>query len=272
MPELPEVETIKQQIEAHLVGSIVAGVSTFRTDVIHGEVLSIMGSTITGARRFGKLLVIDTSKDISLCVHLKMTGRLTLLPVGETFPKHTHVVFHLQPPRSETQLVCFSDARRFGYIHFLPTTAVQDLPFVKSLGKEPLKDLTKKEFELLCARSKRPIKMLLLDQHRIAGIGNIYACEALWMSFIHPATPAQILTRKQMQALFANIEAVLTEGIERGGASDNSYRNLMGGKGKYQDFFKVYGRTGKPCVRCSTPIERIVIGGRGTFCCPVCQK
>jgi formamidopyrimidine-DNA glycosylase len=162
--------------------------------------------------------------------------------------------------------------RRFGFVHVLPTIAVAELPFLMTLGKEPLKDLTFSDFESLLKNSNRPIKNLLLDQHKIAGIGNIYACEALWIAQVNPQRAGNRLKKNQIKKLFSAIEAVLQEGLQRGGASDNSYRNLLGGKGEYQNFFKVYGQTGKPCQRCGTKIERITLAGRGTFFCPHCQK
>jgi formamidopyrimidine-DNA glycosylase len=146
------------------------------------------------------------------------------------------------------------------------------LPFIRNLGKEPLKDLTLSDFKKLLLKSSRAIKVLLLDQSKIAGIGNIYDCEALWLARIHPQRKANSLRETEIKKLFTAIEEVLREGITRGGASDNTYRNLYGGKGEYQNFFKVYGRTGKPCMRCSIPIVRESLGGRGTFFCPNCQK
>ena len=268
MPELPEVETIRTQIEQSVVGLHITNV-TFpdrQSKILKGEIERVIGQTIIAARRFGKLLIIDLSDKYSLAIHLKMTGRLYLLDPDKKHPPHTHLIFTLQ-----NKLLTFSDARRFGYVQIMLTEEVTKLPFIIRLGKEPLKDLKLSDFEQLLRKSKRPIKTLLLDQQRIAGIGNIYACESLWMAQIDPHTPASSLQKKQIQELFTAIEDVLAEGIARGGASDNSYRNLMGGKGKYQNFFKVYGRTGKPCMRCGNPIERITLGGRGTFFCPHCQ-
>lgn len=272
MPELPEVETIRRQIEEKLVSSRITGVSFFRETMLRGEVSSVVGKTILAARRFGKLLVIDFSEHLSLCVHLKMTGRLILLPVGKKFPAHTHVVFHITLLNEERYLLSFSDSRRFGYLHLLDSAEVASLPFLMKLGREPLKDLMLIDFHALCKKTKRPIKTLLLDQQRISGIGNIYACESLWMARINPLCSANMLTDKQMESLFTAIEEVLREGLARGGASDNSYRNLLGGKGDYQNFFKVYMRTGKPCLRCSTPISYMRLGGRGTFFCPQCLE
>src|SRR5260221_5961475 len=247
MPELPEVETIRSQIEKQLVGAKITGISIHEHGNDEEDQKHIPGATITAARRFGKLLIIDTSVGYSLAIHLKMTGRLTLLSIGKKFPPHTHLVFHIetkpQAPTEKTRfLLTFSDYRRFGYVHVVPTKDVEKIKFVTTLGKEPLKELTLIDFSSLLLKTKRHIKTLLLDQTKIAGIGNIYACESLWIAKIHPERPANSLRPMEAKKLFVAIETVLTEGIRRGGASDNSYRNLVGGKGEYQNFFKVYAR------------------------------
>lgn len=276
MPELPEVETIRSQLEMHTLGKQIQGIAIYKEKIYRGGKDVIVEGNIVAIRRFGKLLVIDLQKkdsglrqndNVSLAIHLKMTGRLSLLSIGEKFLSHTHVVLHLGD-----KLLAFSDARQFGYVQVLRTNEVEKLCFIQKLGKEPLKDLTFSDFEALLKKSSRPIKNLLLDQQKIAGIGNIYACEALWIAGIRPQTISNRLQKKEVKKLFESIENVLREGIARGGASDNTYRNLMGGKGNYQDFFKVYGRTGKPCKRCGTKIERMTLAGRGTFYCSHCQK
>ncbi|HSW89621.1 MAG TPA: bifunctional DNA-formamidopyrimidine glycosylase/DNA-(apurinic or apyrimidinic site) lyase [Patescibacteria group bacterium] len=267
MPELPEVETVRKQLEQNVVGLTIHNVEQKRHLILRGDAKSLESEKNLGARRFGKLLILDLSGGLSLAIHLKMTGRLTLLKPEEPLPEHTHVIFHL----TNKERLAYSDYRRFGYIHILPTDKVNEHAFVAKLGKELLKDFTLEDLEKLCAVSKRPIKTLLLDQEKIAGIGNIYACESLWIAKINPKRTANGLQQAEIQRLFASIEEVLKEGIARGGASDNSYRNLFGGRGEYQNFFKVYMREGKPCPRCQTPIQKIFLGGRGTFFCPHCQ-
>ncbi len=271
MPELPEVETIRRQIESTLLHAQLHTVQMHRSNIVRGDITKLIGGTIQSVDRFGKLLIVHFSNAHSLTVHLKMTGRLTLLADPVESPPHTHVLFQLQKD-AKTIFVAFSDARRFGFLHILLTNDVCNISFLQHLGKEPLKDLQFTHFEQLLNKSNRPIKSLLLDQTRIAGIGNIYACEAAWMARIHPLQTARSLPKKKKKDLFRAIEEVLQEGIERGGASDNTYRDLTGGKGQYQNFFKVYGQEGKPCLRCETQIIRTVIGGRGTWHCPTCQK
>ena len=272
MPELPEVETIRMQLESHVLGLSIHSLHVVRPDIVRGDIYAIQNASITAVRRFGKLLVIDTSIGLSMAIHLKMTGRVSLIALEDDLLPHTHVQFFLEEKDgTHTQQITFSDYRRFGFIHVLPTQEVTSLPFIQKLGKEPLKDLMLEDFIALCGKTKRVTKTLLLDQQKIAGIGNIYASEALWLSHIDPRRSANTLTSKECRELFDAIESVLAEGIARGGASDNTYRNLLGGKGSYQDFFKVYNRAGKPCVRCGDDIKRIVQTGRSTFYCPTCQ-
>jgi formamidopyrimidine-DNA glycosylase len=206
--------------------------------------------------------------------------------------KHTHVIFTLShTPRhpeldsgskkmpkqvrhdskKEDAYLYYNDIRQFGWIHVLPTAEVESLPFFMRLGPEPLTSLTREHFNALTSRSKAPIKQVLMDQSRLAGVGNIYANDALFHAGIHPLRPANDLTDEEQKKLFIAVEYVLTEGIKAGGASEENFLNALGEKGFYQEKFLVYKKTGKPCKRCGTPIERMVIGGRGTFYCPLCQ-
>ncbi len=271
MPELPEVETIRRQLEREVIACRIIKIVIHRPTILLGDSNHLQAQALRSVRRFGKLLVLDFENGYSACVHLKMTGRLTLQSSTESVPIHTHLEFHLQPNKTWNRLT-FSDVRRFGYVHILPSAQVESLPFIRSLGKEPLKDLSFQEFQTVVQQTARGIKTVLLDQTKIAGIGNIYACEALWIARVHPLRSSKTLTSSEQQRLFVAIEEVLQEGIARGGASDNTYRDLLGEKGNYQQFFKVYGRNGEPCVRCESPIERMVIGGRGTWFCPTCQQ
>lgn len=271
MPELPEVETIRRQLEHEVIAQRITSIVVHRQDILRGDSSHLHAQTLTGVRRFGKLLVLDFGNGISACIHLKMTGRLTLLSALATIPTHTHVEFHLESGQALRRLV-FSDIRRFGYIHILPSDQVEGLRFITTLGREPLKNFSFQDFQTLVQHSARGIKTLLLDQTKIAGIGNIYACEALWKAKIHPLKTCSTLTSLEQRNLFSAIEEVLQEGISRGGASDNTYRDLLGEKGTYQQFFKVYGRKGEPCFRCQSLVERIVVAGRGTWFCPTCQR
>ncbi|HSW47624.1 MAG TPA: zinc finger domain-containing protein, partial [Candidatus Saccharimonadales bacterium] len=188
--------------------------------------------------------------------------------VGLLPDKYTHVVFTLD----KDAVLFYRDVRQFGWVKVLLTKDAADLPFFKSLGPEPLKDLTLEKFKAIISKNKINIKVLLMDQKRISGIGNIYANDALYVAGIDPRRISSSLTQNEQAKLFKAAEQVLKKGLEAGGASEWSYVDLLGGAGQYQNFFQVYNKKGKPCKNCGTKIEKITLGGRGTFFCPKCQK
>lgn len=285
MPELPEVETIRRGLEKHIVGYVITSVEVRLPKMLHGDTTQVVGGKVTWIRRFGKGLVVDLDNAYSLAIHVKMTGQLVfkeqILPpvnmhissdkTNDLPNKWTHIIFTLQKA-GEVALLYYNDIRQFGWIKVVKTKEVADLPFFKSIGPEPLKDLSLSLFSTIIEKSKLPIKQLLMDQSRMAGVGNIYANDALWEAHIHPLRMASSLREEEIVKLFQAVEQVLTEGIERGGASETNYINVTGGKGSYQDVFRVYKKDGKKCVRCNTLIMRIVLAGRGTFFCSTCQK
>lgn len=278
MPELPEVETIRLGLQKCVVGHTIAEVEVRLAKMFSGSVKDIVGAKIIAVRRLGKGLVIDLDNGYSLAVHVKMTGQL--IYKGTKGPKekkgtevlnlpdkYTHVRFTLD----NEAVLYYRDMRQFGWIKVLSTKDVMDMPFFKSLGKEPLRDLTFDDFQTILQKYKTPIKLLLMDQRKIAGIGNIYANDALYLAKIHPKRPAARLSNSEMRALFDAIEQVLRKGIEVGGASQWHYVDVLGERGQYQNFFQVYQKNGEPCPRCGVRIEKTQLGGRGTFFCPVCQ-
>lgn len=285
MPELPEVESIRIQLEGFLVGHKIVNYELRIKKYGVWDKTKIIGAKITGVRRFGKVLVIDLSSNYSIVTHVKMTGQfiyqgpnllnaksLSHKVVGGLGGKHTHVIFHLD--RGGT--LYFNDYRRFGWMRLEKTSNIQNSKnpnnYIGKLGREFLKDLAIKEFSEILAKSKKPIKILLMDQTKMAGVGNIYANDALWLAGINPKEQANTLLNSKTIKLFKAIEEVLKEGIKRGGASELAFVTPDGGEGKYQDFTLVYGREKEPCKNCKTPIEKIKLGGRGTYFCPVCQK
>lgn len=277
MPELPEVETIRGQIETNLFGFTVTKVHCFHSQIVSGDIEALVGETLLTVRRFGKLLVLDLSQQnthtkISCAAHLKMTGRLELTFTQSDTPplKDEHVRIFWNRGKERASLKFF-DTRKFGHIQVIPTTEVEQLKFVHSLGPDAL-SITLKQFQDVCRISSRPIKSLLLDQHSIAGIGNIYACESLWMAKINPLVRANQLTHRQCLLLHTSVRRVLRESLRFGGASDNTYRDLWGHKGEYQNHFKVYHRKSLACSRCGTKITYTKLSGRGTFYCPNCQR
>ena len=296
MPELPEVETIRLGLERYLVGDIIEDIEIRFPKLFSGDPEEIKGSWVIGVRRFGKGLVIDFENGKSLTIHVKMTGQLVYVgskipkgnkiseKAGESLPhKHTHVIFKLKTQNSklkseEEAYLYYSDIRRFGWLKVIETSKLSEQSFFKNLGPEPLSNLpagrqglTIQQFSSILAKTKAPIKPLLMDQKKIAGIGNIYANDALFLAKIHPKRPANSISKEEAVRLLTAIEKVLKKGLEVGGASEWQYVNATGETGGYQNFFKVYGKVGKPCEVCGAEIQKITMGGRGTFFCSQCQ-
>lgn len=270
MPELPEVETIVRGLRQgsdevpplpgyHIRGVEVDWPRHIAEPSPKALKRRIKGQRILGVRRRGKYLVFPLDKD-TLMIHLKMSGDLSMAPASAERGPYDHTVFVLD----EGWELRFSDARKFGKVFLVedPQTVLQ------KLGPEPLDDSFTPEVLADCMRGRsRAIKPLLLEQSFVAGIGNIYADEALHRAGIHPLTPADQLDSAEIQSLHRGIQEALEQGIERNGASiDWVYRG-----GDFQNHFRVYGREGEPCPVCKTPIKKIVVSQRGTHFCPRCQ-
>ena len=266
MPELPEVETIKRELERAVLGKKIIEVKINNPKVIKQPKSKIFSknlenATIKNILRKGKLLILELSSGQSLTIHLKMTGQL-IYP-GNT--RQSRVSFRL----SDNRWLDFNDRRLLGELRLLDDWA--SLRFIKELGPEPF-DLTVDKFKEMLASKKTKIKPLLMDQTFISGVGNLYAAEVLFRAKIHPERPASSLSDKERERLFKQINAVLTEAIRYKGSSVDQYVQLSGELGDYIRYHKVYGRGGKPCSVCKTPIKRISLAGRGTYFCPKCQK
>jgi formamidopyrimidine-DNA glycosylase len=269
MPELPEVETTVRALRRPLVGQVITGVHNTWPGHIAMPTLPEMQDRIYGRRieaisRRAKYLVFHLNNEETLIVHLKMTGHLFVTQADDPLDKHTHTVFTL----ASGQELRFRDARKFGRVYLLHDPQV----IFDKLGPEPLAA----SFTVKCLRQRlngrsRTLKPLLLDQSFVAGVGNIYADEALFYAGLHPQRRANSLTADEIQALHAAIQKVLQLGIEREGASISTYIKPDGSKGEMQDAVAVYNRTGMPCYQCANPIQRIVLGGRSTHFCPHCQ-
>ncbi len=284
MPELPEVENIRQQLTRFLCPPksrhTLTKVEIFRQKVIEGEIKNVLGAEVKRVRRFGKILSIDFSNSYSIICHVKMTGQLLyrgpnlkvppkLSPkAGDISSKHTHVIFTFDRDGK----LYFNDYRRFGWMKIVLSKEVENLILVAKLGPEPLKDLDCGKFADILRKSKKPIKSMLMDQTKIAGVGNIYANDALWLSGINPKKHANSLTKSEQGRLFKALERVLRRGIKTGGASENNFVRPDGTDGNYQKYALVYGWAGEPCKKCKTKIEKFTLSGRGTFWCPKCQK
>jgi len=282
MPELPEVETIKRGLEKYLVGHTVKQVEVRFRKTLKEDEDKLVGGKIIKTRRFGKVLVIDLNNGYSALIHLKLTGQtiyrgpnlknppdLSKKILGGLPGKHTHVIFHLDRGGA----FYFNDYRKFGWIKVVKTSEVEKTPFIEKLGPEPFNGLTSAKFEEIVSKAKTPIKLLLMDQEKIGGIGNIYANDALWKAKINPKRPANSLGSKERKDLFDAVIYVLKKSLETGGSSENAYVTSEGREGAYQNYFLVYSQQGKLCPRCKkAKITKVQFRGRGTYFCPICQK
>ncbi|MFN2138179.1 MAG: bifunctional DNA-formamidopyrimidine glycosylase/DNA-(apurinic or apyrimidinic site) lyase [Candidatus Promineifilaceae bacterium] len=269
MPELPEVETFVRALRPAVVGrTIIAMHNTWPRHIdrpLPGELAErIAGRRIDAVNRRGKFLLFNLTPSGALVIHLRMSGHLSVVERSEPRDKHTHTVFILD---NDTELR-FRDTRKFGRVYLVDDP--QEILY--KLGPEPLSpDFTPESLAAMLADRKRAIKPFLLDQTMIAGIGNIYADEALHYAQIHPQRRTDSLTPAEIKRLHAGIQYVLDLGIKREGASISTYVKPDGEMGDMQNEVAVFRRAGQPCPRCGATIERIVVGGRSTHFCPLCQ-
>ena len=271
MPELPEVETIRHHLAPHVEGRTLHKLEVLDErwcrPLAPAELAAATeGRTVERLSRRGKYLVWELEGDAFLLMHLRMTGTLLLDPPGA--PPYVRVWLRLGDHD-----VAFSDPRRFGTGELaLGPEALEEF-FAARLGVEPLDgEFTAAHLHKLARKSRAPIKAFLLDQKRIAGVGNIYADEALFRARIHPLRPVGMLRRPEIEALRDAVVESLELGIDSKGASIDDYRQIDGARGSFQDRFLVHTREGKPCPRCGTPIRKMRAAGRGTYICPNCQR
>ena len=286
MPELPEVETVRTGLERLIVGRTVADVSfdTPKSFPNAPEDVSqfLVGARLRAVRRRAKVLLIDLSSGYTLVTHLKMTGQLvyrgeqsfgaghpTDSLIGKLPDKSTRVTMTF----TDNSHLYFNDQRKFGWMKLYPSAEVPNIDFMKKVGPEPLDDeFTAQAFAARFTRRKNTtIKAALLDQTVVAGVGNIYADEALWGANIHPATLVRNVSVAAFRKLFTELQFVLRLSIEKGGSTDRNYVNAEGKRGSYIDFARVFRREGQACPRCGTVIIKTRVAGRGTHTCPVCQ-
>lgn len=287
MPELPEVETVKRGLSVLIVGKRIQTVThdtpkSFPNSPTDVEAF-LKNSTVIDIRRRAKVLLIDLSSDHSLVIHLKMTGQLVYRGeqvfgaghpndslIGELPDKSTRVIIEF----TDGSFLYFNDQRKFGWVKLYPIVEVPNIDFMKKVGPEPFEDeLTAQSFvERIRRRNGTTIKAALLDQTVVAGIGNIYADEALWGARIHPARRVSEVVDTDLKTLLDEIRYVLKLSIEKGGSTDRNYVNAEGKRGSYIDFARVFRREGKACPRHpDMVIEKIRVAGRGTHICSVCQ-
>lgn len=270
MPELPEVETIVRGLREALTGKRIAGARVFlrKMAVTPGsEPLeqALAGDRIVAVARRGKYAVVALESGRKLIISLRMTGRLVVQKRGDPPYPYGHVILDF----TDATLLTFADVRQFGRMRLVEAGE----PWDAALGLEPLsRDFTPERFIGMLSGRTTPIKVFLLDQRRLAGIGNIYACEALWEAGIRPGKPARSLTKPAIRRLHHALVDVLERAVEMRGSSVDDYVDAEGLKGGFQNVLSVYGKTGRRCPRCNGEIVRTVIASRGTWWCRTCQK
>ena len=285
MPELPEVETVVRTLAPHVTGARIVGAEVLRPSAVHPLSLpltSLAGLSIDGVRRRGKLILMDVAPDriapsgntgtlpTIVAVHLRMTGRLLPRPAGTAPGPYTRWFLELETPNGTAQRLFFDDTRAFGTVLAGTPALLEKWEFWRSLGPEPL-ELDAAAFSKRLT-GRRAVKAALLDQRVLAGIGNIYADEALHRAGIDPRRPVAGLDEHELRALLTALREVLTLAIAQCGSSIRDYRDADGNAGAFQNSFAVYGRGGEPCRGCGRPLARSRVAGRATVHCPHCQR
>lgn len=272
MPELPEVETVRRGLENLIVGRTIKDVmikvprlvKLGSQDFQH----ELLGQTFQAVKRRGKYLIFELDEKVIIS-HLRMEGKYLLF--SEQVPENKH--FHLFFSLDDGSTLVYQDVRKFGTFELLAKSQLLAYFERKKIGPEPTKeDFLLEPFRSNLARYRKSIKSLLLEQTLVSGLGNIYVDEVLWASRINPERQASSLKATEVEQLHEDIIRILQLAIAKGGSTIRTYRNAFGEDGTMQDHLKVYGKTGVPCPRCATPIEKIKVGGRGTHFCPFCQK
>lgn len=272
MPELPEVETVRRGLT-----ELVAGSQIRTVDVLYPKMINLPPEDFTNALknqiikkidRRGKYLFIRINNGLTIVSHLRMEGKYDVEPEGTPLSKHTHIVFHLTDGRQ----LRYNDTRKFGRMNLVDTGHELTVAGLKTIGPEPTeRDLTLDYMRKIFGKSKKLVKPFLLDQSNIAGLGNIYADEVLWLSKINPKQPVNTLSVVELKLLRKSIIDEIKGAIDGHGTTVHSYSNAYGEAGNFQNHLNVYGRQGEPCLRCGTPIEKIKLAQRGTHFCPNCQ-
>ncbi|PXV67925.1 bifunctional DNA-formamidopyrimidine glycosylase/DNA-(apurinic or apyrimidinic site) lyase [Halanaerobium congolense] len=276
MPELPEVETVVKGLRPLIKDRIVTAVEireknmiAYPENNIDEFKESLIGSKIEAINRRGKYIIIELNNEKNMVIHLRMTGKLLVKEVEEFRDKHTHVIFSL----NDGQEIRFNNIRKFGRVYLIDKNHPEQAGGLSDLGPEPLsEDLTLTDFKKLFKNRRALMKSLLLNQHFVAGIGNIYADEILFLSGVRPDRTADTLTEDEKEKIYHNMRHILKKGIIYGGTSFSDYVNAFGEKGSFQEELKVHQREGEECYSCGTKINKIKVSGRSTYFCPKCQK
>ena len=293
MPELPEVQTVVDDLNKKIKGDTIVGFESVWPKAIKGMGLKvfqmgIVGRKILEARRIGKNIFIDLSGGKTLYIHLKMTGHLLIKSKVESLKskvsendyfndkvnQYIRHIWTLETKNHKLKTIDFSDMRKFAKIVLVDTDKVEELPEIKKLGIDAIdRKFTLKKFEeLLEKRKNKRIGLVLMEQELIAGIGNIYRSEILFEAGIDPNRSVESLKKEEIKKVYAATEKILKKAIKMRGTSDSDYRDTSGAPGNFQKVLKVYGKTGKDCSRCGTIVKRETMGQRSIFFCPICQK
>lgn len=274
MPELPEVETIRGTLERLVLQKQIKDVSIYWPNIIKYPddtqkfQILLRDETIEKIARRGKFLLFYLT-DYVLVSHLRMEGKYRVVPAEEKRDKHTHVIFHL----TDGTDLRYRDVRKFGTMHVFPIGEELKVKPLNQLAPDPFEDaFTIDYLQQKLAKTTRRIKAVLLDQTVVAGLGNIYVDEVLFLAKIHPETRAHTLSREQVATIWKYAREVLAEAVKRGGTTIRSYVDGEGEMGMFQQELFAYGQEGNPCQHCQTEIEKIKVAGRGTHICPTCQR
>lgn len=272
MPELPEVETVRRGLLKIAAGRKINGIDVYYGKTITNNVeqfrQALIGQTITTIDRRGKYLLFRFTNQLTMVSHLRMEGSYYTQPIGASIDKHTHVVFEF----TDGTELCYHDTRKFGRMTLVKTGDEMTVGGLKTIGPEPTAaDFKVDYFKKILRRSRGKIKPFLLNQRHVAGLGNIYVDEVLWMSMINPEQAANTLTDKQIQLLHDSIIQELSRAIEYKGTTVHTFKNAFGDAGAFQEQLNAYGRGGDRCPRCGTKMVKIKVNQRGTTFCPHCQ-
>jgi len=273
MPELPEVETVRQTLKLRILNQTIEDVEVRASRLIQPlsaqEFATILvGQILRDIDRRGKYLIFKLSQN-DLVVHLRMEGRFFIKPKSADIDKHEHVIFYF----TNNTTLRFHDVRKFGTFEIMPKGQGTHAKGIRKLGPEPGDpSLTADYLKAKLQSSLRPVKSLLLDQTIIAGLGNIYVDEVLYEARIHPTRPGKTLQESDFDNLCKISQRIITEAVRLGGTTIRSYVSSLGVTGRFQNQLKVHTLVGEPCQTCQTPIVKIRVGGRGTYLCPTCQK
>jgi formamidopyrimidine-DNA glycosylase len=272
MPELPEVETIKRILDNNLLHRKISKIEILKEKTIEGNAKefknSVEGKTIDNITRNGKFLVFHLSEKVVFLSHLRMEGKYYFFQNQNATSKYQRVRFYFE----DGTLLIYDDSRQFGIMILKNEDNYLTTPPLSNLGKEPFDVKSVDNLYKIFLKTHKPVKTLILDQSVIAGLGNIYADEVLFLSKIHPETPANALSKDDVQNIINNSVIVLNKAIQAGGSTIKTYHPANGVDGNFQSKLNVYDKPGKPCPVCHTPLVKITVGGRGSTFCPHCQK